>query len=121
MQTYVTRIYSVLSNTQQPRSNSCNEKSVPLAACKGYLISLYTLPIHALLLLILLFHFLRLLLPLILLLSFHLMFLLCVIVLLVSLTGDTSKQSLLSFRYGYIRACFTAHGRPCTQSLRKMV
>ena len=38
---------------------------------------------------------------------------------LLSPTGDTSKQSFLSFRYGgltgYIRACFTAHGRPCTE------
>lgn len=41
--------------------------------------------------------------------------------LLVSLTGDTWKQSLHSFRYGYILARFTAHGRPCTRSLRKMV
>jgi len=72
MQAYVTGIYSVLPNTQQLRSISCNERSVPLAACMGYLITLYTLPSRASLLLFLHFHFLRLLLPLILLLSFHL-------------------------------------------------
>ena len=71
MQTYITSIYSFLPNTWQLPSDSCKERSVPLAACVGYLITLYTLPSRALLFLILLFHFLRLL-PLILLLSFHL-------------------------------------------------
>lgn len=125
MQVHVTSIYSFLPNTRQLRSNSCNERSVPLAACMGYLITLYTLPSRALLFLSyfsissdFFFHlcFFSV---------FICMFLLYVILLLVSLTGDNSNQLLLSFRYGgltgYIRACFTAHGRPCTQSLRKMV
>lgn len=65
-------IYSVLPNTRHLESNSCNERLVPLAACIGYPITSYTLPNRALLLLVLLVHFLRLLLSLINLLSFHL-------------------------------------------------
>jgi hypothetical protein len=61
----------LFDSSKHVASNSCNERSVSLAAWMGYLITLYTLPSRALFLLILLFHFLRLL-PFILLLSFHL-------------------------------------------------